>query len=43
MWAGNDVYRKCDECQVTMTGIMKVSGDIAPRKLCKECEKHVRK
>lgn len=32
-----DVDRLCDECHKPMIGIMKVSGEKTPRKVCAKC------
>ena len=33
----SDVYRLCDECHLPMIGIMKISGEKTPRKICAKC------
>lgn len=34
----NESYKRCHLCKKTMIGIMRISGDEAPRRVCWECE-----
>ena len=32
-------FKQCETCDVVMHGILKVSGDKAPRRMCEDCVK----
>lgn len=36
-------FKSCETCHEIMEGILKASGDLAPRKKCHACEPQVKK